>query len=144
MLIIASNSTKCILCVLCCVVTTKWASIGIHIDTLRIMFMWHVVLLPVHSIYKIIMMRRIIEYSSWCSCRGPMWTMIRTRYKYGIFYMVYESVLSVTHFTKLVKNFGWKKDFSSQKNSCQLYSSLEMLNTRVVTSKQRPSLWHVN
>ena len=128
--------------------TIGWESIKVHIDMLRIMFMWRILLLPVHNLYKTIMIRRFVDCVIRGTGRGPVWTMITACHKYNIFDIVYDSLLSgnymsVGQFKKMVTGICCSKDIQSWKITCQLYTSIRMYNTQHMTCKQRLSWWNI-
>lgn len=124
-----------------------WKSVQTHIDILRLLFMWRILLLPMGNLYKNIMLKRIIQ----CfirQCKGPVYQMIETCRKYGLYEYLYDSVVSgqyatIHQFKSLVKQKSNATYIQSWKITCCFYKSLSMYNTNVVSGLQMISWWKV-
>ena len=63
-----------------------WKPLAFHIDFLRLMFMWRILLLPMSNIYKTILIRRFLHkvYHYTGSRCGPAKNMLDICIKYGL------------------------------------------------------------
>ena len=125
-----------------------WTPVRIQIDMLRLMFMWRVLLLSAQCTYKIIMIRRMIQLQEGGHGSGPVWNMMVTCHKYGIFDMVYDSVLSSIYMTgrefkKTIRDISQTMNEQACRINCQIYVSLHMLNTEALTCKHNVCCWDV-
>ena len=58
--------------------TIGWHSVNCRIDIMKLLFMWRVLLLPMENIYKIVMLRRMVDhiYSNKSTKSGPSYEML--------------------------------------------------------------------
>ena len=122
-----------------------WLSLESVIDLSRLVFMWKVLAMPISCIYKRIMIRRIIYLIDKGQGTGPTWNMVKTYIKYGIFYMLRESVETGTYmdyseFKKQAKRIVSDLDFRRHKITCTLYKSLAGMESNY-KDKQHPVGW---
>ena len=70
-----------------------WKPIEIHMDLLRLLFLWRLLLLPMTCIYKVILLKRFefISHSRYVHS-GPTWQFVDTCRKYGLLDTVQEAL----------------------------------------------------
>jgi hypothetical protein len=92
--------------------TLGWQSIDVHIDYLRLMFLWRLLLLPMSSMYKVILLRRLFHfiqnYMHNDKACGPTWNMLNTCIKYGLQQFVINAIeagefCNMSHWKRMVR-----------------------------------------
>ena len=73
--------------------TINWQSIECYIDTKRLLFLWRILLLPMSSIYKVVMITRLL-YCFRNILDSPIGLLYNTCIKYGLNDFVYNSVIA--------------------------------------------------
>ena len=119
-------------CNIAAVRSIGWSSIEACIDIVRLVFLWRLILLPVTSIYKKILIRRFVSHMMEGKHEGPLFLAIETARKYELLGLI-ERALETGESMPIAK---WKrivricvKDREEQKwrvMSC-LYPSIEMM-----------------
>ena len=87
-------------------VTMGWHSVQVFVDIARLMFVWRILLLPMSSLYEIIMVRRILELSMVGQGSGPVWNIIQTCNKYNLL----QTLLDAINTGEYVSIRKWKKN----------------------------------
>ena len=128
--------------------TIGWKTLESHVDIMRLMFLWRLLLLPMECIYKVVLLNRLdsIVHSSSGHC-GPVWQLIATCKKYNLLDTVIEamesgSYMSLSQWKKHVKFIVNGLVLRRWKIICKTYKSLIMLKTDVNKCEMSP--WWVH
>ena len=118
--------------------TIGWKSIKSHIDIMRLLFLWQILLLPYSCIYKKLCIQRLcmIMYSNVDHC-GPLFEIIQTCIKYRLLKIVRDALETGNYMSKaawkaLVTSTVNKFDLKHWKITCRMYKSLNVLDTASV------------
>ena len=118
--------------------TIGWYSIQCKLDILKLLFMWRVLLLPMKNIYKIVLLRRIIEhiYGTKCTRSGPTFEMLEICKKYSLINKVIECINNGEYFEmvrwkELVYKIVKQNDVKKWKVTCSLQKSLKYIDINV-------------
>ena len=91
--------------------TLGWQPIDLHIDMLRLMFLWRISLLPMTNIYKTVFVRRILSHIENCTntACGPVKNILTVCIKHNLLHYVLSAMengdyCSMKHWKKMVKN----------------------------------------
>ena len=90
--------------------TVGWKKLEIHIDFIRLLFLWRILMLPMQCIYKEIFIKRFVLINMSCIEHfGPTATLIATCKKYDLLDIVAEAIetgvyMSMQEWKALVKN----------------------------------------
>ena len=111
-----------------------WRSISSHIDFLKMLFLWRILLLPVDNIYKKVALLRLwfhVYHSNTGIHSGPLHDIVNVFMKYGLLHMLdnvlkYGTCMSMATFKKLCKEKVDSYELDSFKISCSLYKSLSL------------------
>lgn len=117
-----------------CLRTIGWKSLSAHIDIMKIIFLWQLLLLPIKCIYKKVCLYRFCSrlYSNETNM-GPIENIMNTCVKYGLLQMVIESVesgiyMSIIKWKVIVKDAIYTYDKKKIMIQCKCYKSLSMLS----------------
>ena len=118
-----------------CITTIGFKSIEATIEIMRMIFLWRMLLLPINCMYKIVLLRRLIQIETQGSGLGPVNRIIDVCKKYGLMKFVCESeknaeYISLNQWKSKVKEIVMTRDIKRVNISCKLYKSLDMLNIR--------------
>jgi len=87
-------------------ITIGWYPIECHIDILRLCFLWRIMVLPISSLYKLLLIRQLALFiQNKALNHGPMSTMFSTSIKYGLL----THVINATFYGKCIKLLQWKR-----------------------------------
>ena len=120
------------------IATLGWSNISAQIDIQRLLFLWRILQLPMHSMYKKVMIFLIFNRNDRCS--GPLANMLKTCYKYGLLETLLESVLSGSYMSmnqwkKMIRCIvidRYKKDL---RRSFYLYDALSQTSSYTLSNK---------
>ena len=86
--------------------TIGWYPIECHIDILRLCFLWRIMVLPISSIYKLLLIRQLAWFIQNNTLNhGPMSTMFSTSMKYGLL----THIINATFYGKCMTILQWKR-----------------------------------
>ena len=130
-----------------CIGTIGWTSISAHINILKILFLWRILLIPLNCMYKRIMICRITECVMNVCDTGPVSTMLKICTKYDVLNVVLDSIMNDSYpkagvIKRFIKSVVNGRDFKVWKISCCMYDSLKLLNTNN-TTVQRVCWWDI-
>ncbi len=115
--------------------TMGWISIKGQIDILKLIFLWRLILLPMSSIYKKILVYRFVYliYSDVENKTGPLWDMLKTAKSYGLMNNVRQvienaSVVNMETWKRTVKSVVQYYEERQFQIKCTLYPSLHIIN----------------
>ena len=113
------------------IMSIGWNTIQATVDIARIMFVYRVLSLPVNNIYKVVMLRRIVECLNNCNCSGPTQNMIDTCRKYNVLDYIAAAVdygiqMTMYEWKKLVKGIVLEMDQRRCIISSKMYKSVSM------------------
>ena len=114
--------------------TIGWKSLETHIDFTRLLFLWRILLLPMHCIYKEIMVKLFVVITmSHVHNTSPTSTLLSTCKKYGFIDIVTLAIESGKYMTlnqwkTIVKNKLDIIDLQRWKITCTTYKSLLFVN----------------
>jgi hypothetical protein len=118
-----------------CLATLGWRSMASHIDMLRILFLWRLLLLPISNVYKAMTLLRLCYhlYHPDGLHTGPLAVMVETYKKYGLETLLDNAVKSghympMSLFKAVVNKIINTTEDTRFKATCLLYKSLEMFN----------------
>ncbi len=125
--------------------TIGWKSVEATLDIMRMLFLWKILLLDTTSIYKRIALCRFFQIVHTGYGKGPMYNIIDTFRKYGLFNVLYESIengeyMDYQGFKKCVINKVVNDDIKRWKITCSLYKSLSLMNYSNI-NKYCPNGW---
>jgi hypothetical protein len=114
------------------VATAGLMSINATVDLMRMMFVWRVLLLPMSNMYKVMMLRSLVELVAQNYGKGPVWNIINVCKKYGVLEEVMSAVdlgdyENISSWKRKVKGLVLEKDFRNLKITCKIYRSLNLL-----------------
>ena len=86
--------------------TIGWYPIECHTDILRLCFLWRIMVLPISSIYKLLLIRQLAWFIQNNTLNhGPMSTMFSTSMKYGLL----THIINATFYGKCMTILQWKR-----------------------------------
>ena len=118
------------------IVTMGWPKISAYIDFQRLLFIWRVLTLPMDSIYKIVMLYRILHiyHSDHMYFGSPVCKMLQTCYRYNLLNTVITAIMN-GEYVGMDKWKQWTSRivFDASNRSCRatsfLYKSLTLLSS---------------
>ena len=122
------------------VATIGWNSVKAQIDIRRLLFLWQILLLPMSTIYKKVMLYLILNPRSADRRSGPLCKMLVTCAKYGLSNMVVNSVVNGTYMSmpmwkRMVKRMVIDQDNRDLHKSSYMYESLSHAMSHVLNHK---------
>ena len=112
--------------------TIGWMSIRSHIDLIRLMFIWRLLLLPSQCIYKKVLVRRYVQhiYGGIEKHIGPLWRILQIATSYGLVGYIQTAVetgeyCDMKQWKILVIDRIKKNDEKKWQLQSKLFSSLE-------------------
>ena len=115
--------------------TLGWRSLECHLDLLRMMFLWRVLLLPMNNIYKQMTLIRLCYhmYEPDNVHLGPVFEMIKTFDKYSMLNILdcalkTGDMMSINVFKKMAKDTVDSVENARFRITCLLYKSLPLFN----------------
>ncbi len=126
------------------ITTVGFKTIEATIEIMRLMFLWRMLLLPISCIYKIVLLRRLMQITTQGYGTGPVNNIIDICKKYGLMNFVLESIegaeyITLNEWKKRIKEYVMNRDIKRLNITCKLYKSLDML--KVNTTHRVISWW---
>lgn len=124
-----------------------WSTISALIDIYRLLFMWRMLLLPMQCVYKVIILKRIMNQMLLTNdFKGPVNKILTACKKYGLCQIVLNGVLygdyiSQAEWKKVVKESVYKMDTKRQKVHTKVYKSMSLINDNFVGSHVISPWW---
>jgi len=108
-----------------------WNSITTLIDTMRLMFLWRILLLPMTCLYKVLLIRRIVTLTVNDEIKGmgPTHNWLMLCKKYNVLDIVINAISSgeymcISEWKRKIKPLVQAHDIKRWKVTCSLYKSL--------------------
>ena len=116
-----------------CLATLGWKCLSTYIDTLRLLFLWRLLLLPVSCIYKQVLILRLYHHL-YCPDRphiGPIYQMLQVYRRYGLIdvldcALTTGNVIPLSKFKCIVKCKAQELETDSFEVTCMLYKTLKL------------------
>ena len=129
--------------------TMGWPTMEATLDINKLMFIWRILMLPMSSIYKLIMIRRVMEFITMpvdTKKTGPVWNILSRCKKYGLLNVIVDAVqygkyVMPNEWKRLVKDTVLSNDLKRLKVTSQLFKSLEMLNIQPMQNHTMLTWW---
>ena len=117
-----------------CLASLGWCSLETYLDKLKMTFLWRLLVLPMSSIYKQLVLIRLcyhIYYAGWGKHLGPVQSMLDTFAKYDLTHMVIDGIESGTYmpiamFKRLIASKVNESEQKRFKVTCLLYQTLDL------------------
>ena len=126
-----------------------WMTIEGHVDYIRLMFLWRLLVMPSTSIYKIVTLLRCIHLlnDQIVATTGPLFRILCAAKKYNILDLIKNSIyhakyVSLEMWRKQVKTAIHEKEWMRHSVSFSLYRSLNLFKKSVLGIKVSP--WWVH
>jgi hypothetical protein len=130
-----------------CLATLGWKSMSTHIDTLRLLFLWRILLLPMHNIYKRLTLMRLCYhlYHPTGLHLGPLSVIVNAYNKYGLLSVLDNALktgvcMNISRFKTLVYAETMNLEKKCFTVTCQLFKSLRMYES-CITDVEMWSWW---
>ena len=110
--------------------TLGWISIRGQLDIIKLVFLWRLMQLPMHCIYKKVCVSRYVFLTGGgLKQRGPLWQFLQTAKKYNLMAMVSEAIetgeyMSLSTWKKQVKEVVYASEERKWQVMSMLYPSL--------------------
>jgi hypothetical protein len=128
--------------------TLGWRSMATHIDLLKLLFMWRLLLLPMKNPYKMITLVRLwsILYYTKVNHTGPLYDIVKVFQKYGIMDTLDHAIKSghcmpMLEFKGKVTNLITEVENERFKITCVMYKKI-MLFSQCISNINMWSWWH--
>ena len=128
--------------------TMGWSSMRAMIEIYRLLFIWRLLLLPMACLYKVLVIRRILDLiqSPKSTKRGPVWNIIQLCQKYGLMDTMVEAVqygnfIELSKWKAMVKDAVLTQDIKRLKVSSKIYKSISMLNVNSLQCHTMNAWW---
>ena len=115
--------------------TLGWRSFECHLDLAKMLFLWRILLLPMHNIYKQISMLRLCYhmYEAGGAHCGPLNGIVEVYRKYGLLKLLDNAmksgdVMSIDSFKTIARDTVDKCECNRFRISCMLYKSLSLFS----------------
>jgi hypothetical protein len=120
-----------------CLAPLGWCSLESHLDKLKLLFLWRILLMSTQCIYKQVAISKLCFYIYECTddnkCWGPLWDILQTFKKYDILDILLDALTSGTYmsifeFKNLVKGKVLHSENQRFNIACHMYKTLSLYN----------------
>ena len=117
------------------VATLGWWSLQAHIDWIRLLFLWRILLLPMTCVYKSVLIKRFCSFliNKNDHHSGPTWNLYKLCCQYNVCERVCNCIelgeyMSMQQWKNFMKPLVHERYIKNWKATCMLYKSLKYLN----------------
>ena len=127
--------------------TMGWHTVESHIEILRLLFFWRVLLMPMSNMYKLILIRRLLSYmQNHIDGYGPVSTFHKLCLKYKLVEIVFNSILSgmymsIDKWKQLIKHRVLQGDTRKLTANSYFCKSLFLVSKNTYCSDRMLSWW---
>jgi hypothetical protein len=116
-----------------CLAPLGWKSMEVYMDSLKLLFLWRLLLMSVNCIYKQVAVDRLCYFMYWCkdssNHRGPILDMLGVYKKYGLMDILTEALttgvyMPIVQFKSMTKMIMSKTENDRFSITCMLYKNL--------------------
>jgi hypothetical protein len=117
-----------------CLAPLGWRCLGTHIEYLKLMFLWRILLLPADNIYKMVVLMRLwyhlYDLDNLIHI-GPLVGIVNVFTKYGLLSILDTSInrgefMSICRFKSVVRQCVSELEYARYRMTCMLYKSLSL------------------
>ncbi len=119
--------------------TVGWLSLQSHIDIMRIVFLWKLLMVPMQVVYKRVTLDRLVYHLVDDRCgrhAGPIHLMLEACRKYGLEHYINKvvwtgAIFGLDRWKTIVKNAVWEREQNCWRASTLMYKKLDLFSISV-------------